>query len=68
MLHRIPFYYLVKLLPYIKIMGVLKLIYIIKVIQYTFLFQTGMLHNESDKHGIILIPMYVPTHLNLEAD
>ena len=36
----------------------------------SFSFQTGLLHIDSDQqaHGITLLPAYILTHLNMEAE
>ena len=52
MLHIMAFLYLVRWLPYNWIIVVQKITYVIKVLQ----------------HVITLIPAYIPTHFNVEAD
>ena len=60
--------YLVKWLPCICIIVLLKLIFIIKVVQ-NLTFQTELPHIESgQKHGITPIPAYILAHLNVEAE
>ena len=54
-------------LPYIWTIILLKLIYIIKVVQHLLSRLACHILNLAKKHGITLIPAYKPTHLNVEA-
>ena len=67
MVQRMTFCYLVSWYPCICVILLLELIYIIQVYNISS-FQISLLHIESGKHGIALIPEYIPTHLNVEAD
>ena len=57
---------LVRWLPCIWITVLLRLTCVIKMYSVSFAFQAGLPDTESD--GITLIPAYIPTHLNVEAD
>ena len=64
-----PFGYQVRWLPYTWTVVLLKLIYVIKVVQHLFLSRVACyILNLADKNGINLIPSYIPTHPNVEAD
>ena len=62
-----PFGYLVRWFSYIWIIILLKPIYIIKVVWHFFSLSgvACWFLNLADKHGITLIPGYIPTHLNV---
>ena len=67
MLHIMAFHYLVRWLPYTWIKVLLKLIYVIKVLKHLFFLSRlacCILH-VADKNTILLIPAYIPTHLNV---
>ena len=58
-----------KLVPYILIIVLIKLIYVIVVIQCPFLSRLACCKlNLADKHGITLIPTYIHIHLSVEAN
>ena len=60
---------LVKWLPCIWIAVLLSLISIIKVVVSPFLSRLAcQILSLTNKHGITLLPAYIPTHLNVEAD
>ena len=66
---RLPFGCLVKQLPCIWTIVLLKLIYVIKVVQHLFFFPrlACSIMNLANKHGITLIPTYMPTLIQVEA-
>ena len=61
---------LVRWLPCIWIAALLRLICVIRVVQCLLFFPrlACQILSLTDRHGITLIPEYIPTHLNLEAD
>ena len=61
-----PSTYQVRWLPCMWITAMLKLICVIKVVQFL-LFFPGWPASLTNKHGITLILAYIPTHLNVEA-
>ena len=57
-------------MPYNWTIVLLKLIYVIKVVQHLFFPSRLAYHllNLAEKHGITLIPAFIRTNLNVEGD
>ena len=68
-LYWVLFVYLVRLFPYILIMVQLKLIYVFKVVQYLFPCRLACcIFHVANKHSLTVIPAYIPSHFNVEAN
>ena len=57
-------------MPYFQVIVMKKLIYVMNVAQYLLFFPdlAFCISNLANKHGVIVILAYIPTHLNVEAN
>ena len=68
-LHKMAIHFTNKVAAYIWTVVLLRLVYVIKVVELLFLSRLAChIFNLANRHGITRIPTYMPTHLNVEAE